>query len=302
MSRFISRFAVALFSLSALAAMAAPAEQKPLKKDELKLAAPTIIGHWVEQDAIADDKKNWTGSCCILEVIKATEAGKSDRLVLLTNKHCLDLSGLAEADDATDKIPEVAEYGLMIHFPSGAIRRVKRFGEVNKKIDLALVLVDVTDMDPKAKKETTLKEGTDFVQLGAPSAISAADCPKVEVGTDAVAVGSPSGLESTHTFGRVSALRDIGGVAHIQTDAAINHGNSGGPLFVCTRDKDAYYWVGINTLRAGGITNNLGFAIHRSEMAAEKKMEWTWFEASPNGAAAAIEKLYGRKAKVVAPR
>lgn len=51
------------------------------------------------------------------------------------------------------------------------------------------------------------------------------------VGESVVVVGSPLGLESTVTAGILSAIRDSGdGLTLLQTDAAVNHGNSGGPL------------------------------------------------------------------------
>ena len=63
------------------------------------------------------------------------------------------------------------------------------------------------------------------------------DSDAVEVGDGVVAIGSPFGLEQTVTTGIVSALhRQITSPNNfaiddaIQTDAAINHGNSGGPL------------------------------------------------------------------------
>src|SRR5213079_3221058 len=58
------------------------------------------------------------------------------------------------------------------------------------------------------------------------------------VGDGVVAIGNPFGLDGTVTSGIVSALdREISAPdgtpieGAIQTDAAINHGNSGGPLF-----------------------------------------------------------------------
>jgi putative serine protease PepD len=63
------------------------------------------------------------------------------------------------------------------------------------------------------------------------------DSSKVQVGDGVVAIGNPFGLDGTVTSGIVSALnREISApdntpiVGAIQTDAAINHGNSGGPL------------------------------------------------------------------------
>jgi serine protease Do len=61
------------------------------------------------------------------------------------------------------------------------------------------------------------------------------DSDKVRVGDDVVAIGSPFGLDNSVTAGIISALnRDIMESPfddYIQTNAAINHGNSGGPLF-----------------------------------------------------------------------
>ena len=64
----------------------------------------------------------------------------------------------------------------------------------------------------------------------------------MQVGQDVAAIGSPFGLQGTLTAGIVSALNrtitapnnySIAGA--IQTDAAINHGNSGGPLLNAAR-------------------------------------------------------------------
>ncbi len=67
--------------------------------------------------------------------------------------------------------------------------------------------------------------------------LSLADSSKVGVGDGVVAIGNPFGLDGTVTSGIVSALNreivapdDTPIEGAIQTDAAINHGNSGGPL------------------------------------------------------------------------
>ena len=87
----------------------------------------------------------------------------------------------------------------------------------------------------------------------------------VEPGQAVVAIGSPFGLTETMTSGIVSAIDrtiqapnsySIAGA--IQTDAAINHGNSGGPLLNLSGDV-----VGINAQiqSDGGGNEGVGFAI-----------------------------------------
>jgi S1-C subfamily serine protease len=93
-----------------------------------------------------------------------------------------------------------------------------------------------------------------------------ADSSRVEVGDPAYAIGNPFGLERTMTAGIISATsRDIqapNGVTipnAIQTDAPINHGNSGGPLL-----NRLGQVIGINAQLQGGTVNanvGVGFAI-----------------------------------------
>ena len=81
-------------------------------------------------------------------------------------------------------------------------------------------------------------------------------------GDEVVAVGNPFGLGSTVTSGIVSAIsRNINSGPYddfIQTDAAINRGNSGGPLF--NNDGEV---IGVNTaiLSPGGGSVGIGFAV-----------------------------------------
>jgi S1-C subfamily serine protease len=90
----------------------------------------------------------------------------------------------------------------------------------------------------------------------------------VKVGDGVVAIGNPFGLDRTVTSGIVSAIsREIqapNGVTAIrdaiQTDAAINHGNSGGPLINMQGEV-----IGINSqIETGGTTDGnvgIGFAV-----------------------------------------
>jgi putative serine protease PepD len=82
---------------------------------------------------------------------------------------------------------------------------------------------------------------TAVIRVDAPASmfhpLAVADSGSVQVGDGVVAIGSPFGLEETVTSGIVSALhRQMTSPNNftiddsIQTDAAINHGNSGGPL------------------------------------------------------------------------
>jgi putative serine protease PepD len=110
------------------------------------------------------------------------------------------------------------------------------------------------------------------IRVQAPRAIlqplQFADSSQAEVGDTVYAIGNPFGLDRTMTAGIVSAIgRDIqapnglGIPDAIQTDAPINHGNSGGPLL----DSDGHV-VGIDDqIDTGGSSDQgnvgIGFAI-----------------------------------------
>ncbi|WP_210409795.1 S1C family serine protease [Leptospira biflexa] len=92
------------------------------------------------------------------------------------------------------------------------------------------------------------------------------DSSKVRVGNWAIAIGAPLGLEQSFTVGVVSAIQrgglDKSGLAYIQTDAAINQGNSGGPLLNIRGEV-----IGINRMivsQSGG-SDGIGFAIPINE-------------------------------------
>ncbi len=96
--------------------------------------------------------------------------------------------------------------------------------------------------------------------------IEIGDSSAVKVGDWAIAIGAPFGLEQSMTVGVISKVGrggiDNSGVHYIQTDAAINQGNSGGPLL----DINGRV-VGINRMivSPSGGSIGLGFAIPINE-------------------------------------
>ena len=123
------------------------------------------------------------------------------------------------------------------------------------------VTVTLTDKREFKAKVIGTDERTDVAVLkidttGLPK-LNIGDSDKVRVGEWVLAIGSPFGFENTVTAGIVSAKsRETGEfVPFIQTDAAVNVGNSGGPLFN-TRGEV----IGINSQIFSGSGGYLGIS------------------------------------------
>ncbi len=98
--------------------------------------------------------------------------------------------------------------------------------------------------------------------------LSLGDSDDVQVGDEVIAIGNPFGLDRSVTSGIVSAVQrsiqapnPASTIDHaIQTDAALNHGNSGGPLLNAQGDV-----IGVNAqIQTGGTSDGnvgIGFAI-----------------------------------------
>jgi len=147
---------------------------------------------------------------------------------VVTNSHVVD-----NADEITVKLTDGREF------------TAKKLG-ADEQSDIALLKIDPDDL----------------------KAIPLADSDELRVGDFVVAIGNPFGLSQTVTSGIVSALGrsglNIGGYEDfIQTDAAINRGNSGGALV----DLHGRL-VGINTAIFGPNGGNvgIGFAIPSNMM------------------------------------
>jgi serine protease Do len=141
---------------------------------------------------------------------------------ILTNAHVIDA-----AEEVTVRLTDKREF------------KAKVIG-ADKRTDVALIKIDAT--------------GLPTVRFGDPA--------KLKVGEWVVAIGSPFGFDNTVTAGIVSAkgrsLPQENFVPFIQTDVAVNPGNSGGPLFNLRGEV-----VGINSQiysRTGGFMG-LSFAI-----------------------------------------
>ena len=115
----------------------------------------------------------------------------------------------------------------------------------DQRNDIALIKIE-----PRSRKLTVLPLG---------------DSSALQVGQRALAIGNPFGFQSTLTTGVVSALGRTVQTGQttfideaIQTDAAINRGNSGGPLLNSRGEV-----IGINTaiFTPSGTTAGIGFAI-----------------------------------------
>ena len=126
--------------------------------------------------------------------------------LVLTNAHVVD-----GAKEVTVKLSDHREY------------KAKVLG-ADKSSDIAVLKIDAHNLP----------------------AVTLGDSDKLGVGDYVLAIGEPFGLEETATAGIVSAkgrsLPGDGYVPFIQTDAAVNPGNSGGPLFDATGSV-----VGINS-------------------------------------------------------
>ena len=111
----------------------------------------------------------------------------------------------------------------------------------DKELDIALVKIEATHLP--------------FAKLG--------ESDSLRIGEWVVAIGNPLGLEHTVTQGIISAKGrklDTGVSSFLQTDAAINRGNSGGPLLNLRGEV-----VGINTaINPAG--QNIGFAVPISQV------------------------------------
>lgn len=192
---------------------------------------PSIVGIQIEYSVTSFMFGGYSSS--------ATASGSgiiiSEDGYILTNNHVVSSSSnssyysMSEAQKITVKL-----------YNSNETYEAKIVGS-DSQTDLAIIKIDAT--------------GLTAAELG--------DSNSVKVGEFAMAIGNPLGLDSSVTCGIVSAINrevtdeDGNKYIAIQTDAAINSGNSGGAL-VNSEGKV----IGINTLKlSGNGVEGIGFAI-----------------------------------------
>lgn len=106
--------------------------------------------------------------------------------------------------------------------------------------------------------------------------LTVGDVSAMKTGDDVCAIGAPKGMPYTLTKGSISAKeRMIGNNSYIQIDAAINEGNSGGPLL-----NDSGQVLGMNTLKMSD-SEGIGLAIPIEKIC--KYIESLGIELSENG-------------------
>ncbi len=141
--------------------------------------------------------------------------------------------------------------------PSGVI--VTNYHVVENAFDIAVTFTDGTRLPAQVTSASRLADLALLkVDAGRPL-LSAhwGDSDKVQVGDQVFAAGNPFGLGLSLSAGIVSALnRDIQNSPYddlIQTDATINHGNSGGPLFDMQGNV-----IGVNSAIISPTTGSVG--------------------------------------------
>ena len=136
------------------------------------------------------------------------------------------------------------QINIQVHMQDGTVLKAELVGH-DPKTDIAVIRV-------KTEKDLP------FVEFG--------DSDKARIGQWVIAIGNPFGLGGSVSLGIVSAkARDINSGPYdnyIQTDAAINKGNSGGPLF----DLEGHV-IGVNTaiFSPTGGSVGIGFSVPSSE-------------------------------------
>lgn len=198
---------------------------------------PSIVGIKVEYEVNSifyrqSNTATATGSGIII----------SDDGYILTNNHIVDTSSSSSNSNGYNSYYSVSESNkVTVTLYGDSTEYEATIVGTDSQTDLAVIKIDKTGLTP--------------AELG--------DSDKVQVGEFAMAIGNPLGLDTSVTCGVISATNreitdsDNKTYTLIQTDAAINSGNSGGALV----NADGKV-IGLNTLKISSEgVEGMGFAI-----------------------------------------
>jgi serine protease Do len=225
-SRAVLAAAAALAVLAAAAAVLAlrPRAPAPRPGAAAALPAPAPAG--------ARPEEKPAGALTTAELARLAQPA----LALLTCRGKLGSGFFVDEDEVLTNAHVTCGPGASLEVKLGGGRQlIGRVKKLDAWLDLAVVQVPGAD-------------------VAAPLALG--DSTALAAGDPVVLLGSPLGLEATVHDGKVSFVgRNLDGVAHVQVNADVNPGNSGGPLL-----DGRGRVVGIVTLKAEDATG-LGFAL-----------------------------------------
>jgi len=170
-----------------------------------------------------------------------------------------DFSGIIE-----DTIKSVVTIRTDISQASGFIIANGGYVVTNAHVMEGAVAAGVITYDGKVHRVSLVGENTlmDIILLKINdtgySPLTLVDSNTIQLGEKVIAIGNPLGLQFSVSEGIISGIHREGAnglEAYIQTDAALNPGNSGGPLIDVSGKV-----VGINNYKISG-TENIGFAL-----------------------------------------
>ena len=224
-----SRFVLSTGLLGAFFCLASPGWATSIK-DVVSKVMPTVVSVYARGVTTASKEKPAQNAAFAVRINERLGSGFiiDPSGIIVTNRHVVD-----------------GVYQVLVTLSDGSVVEAKVLGQT-LGFDVALL---------KIATEAPLK------------AAKLADSDKIAVGDDVFAIGNPLGFGESVSKGVVSALHRDLGISQfdefIQTDASVNHGNSGGPLFNLTGEV-----VGINTAisTVDGGSNGLGFAIPSNDI------------------------------------
>ena len=214
-------------------AQPSPLAAAPEYRTEAELIAavmPTFVNIYNRKIVAGDPPVDGSGKAAVPRVEDDVGSGflvSSDGLIV-TNRHVIE-----------------GAYSLFVTLNDGTHVPAKLIGKA-LTFDIALLKIDINRPLPS---------------------VTAGDSDTLQVGQRVVAIGNPLGYSSSASTGIISALHRNGNISAyddlIQTDATINQGNSGGPLFNMSGEV-----IGINqairTQNKGG-SIGIGFSIPVNE-------------------------------------